>query len=129
MWTGPFLRRANSQTGRCHPAIREEFGPPSVGILGGGPRSTLSFFAIARSHEARSAVPTYDIEVTRDGRWWMIHLPRARRRHTSPFPGEIEDMARSYIAVTTGTPVMRSTSTGLVDIRPPSFGCRRRPDR
>lgn len=62
-------------------------------------------------------MPTYDIEVTRDGRWWMISIPEldgfvaadgsinvgaiTQARH----PGEIEDMARSYIAVTTDTPI------------------------
>ena len=43
----------------------------------------------------------FDIEVTRDGRWWMVYVPaidqltQARRR------GEVELMARELIAVST----------------------------
>jgi hypothetical protein len=50
-------------------------------------------------------VPTYDIEVTRDGRWWMIHIPALDGLTQAEFPGEIEEMARDYIAVTTETPI------------------------
>ena len=46
-------------------------------------------------------MPTYDIEVTRDSRWWMIHIPVLDGLTQARFPGEIEDMARDYIAVTT----------------------------
>jgi hypothetical protein len=48
---------------------------------------------------------TYDIEVTRDGKWWMIHIPVLDGLTQARFPGEIEDMARDYIAVTTDTPI------------------------
>ena len=48
-------------------------------------------------------MPTYDIEVTRDGRWWMIHIPALDLRTQARFPEEIEDMARSYIALVTDT--------------------------
>jgi hypothetical protein len=47
----------------------------------------------------------FDIEVTRDGNWWMIRIPeiagltQARRR------GEVELMARECIAVRTGIPI------------------------
>lgn len=50
-------------------------------------------------------MPTYDIEVTRDGRWWMIRIPALDGLTQAEFPGEIEDMARDYIAVTTDTPI------------------------
>jgi hypothetical protein len=36
--------------------------------------SSRSLRRCAESH-AEAAVPTYDIEVTRDGGWWMIHIP------------------------------------------------------
>ena len=48
---------------------------------------------------------TYDIEVTRDGKWWIIHIPVLDGLTQARFPGEIEDMARDYIAVTTDTPI------------------------
>jgi hypothetical protein len=50
-------------------------------------------------------MPTYDIDVTRDGRWWMIHIPALDGLTQARFPGEIEEMARSYIAVSTDTPI------------------------
>ena len=48
-------------------------------------------------------MPTYDIEVTRDGRWWMVHIPALDGLTQARFPEEIEDMARSYIALVTDT--------------------------
>jgi hypothetical protein len=62
-------------------------------------------------------MPIYDIEVTRDGRWWMITVPglggyvaadgsiNVGDTTQARFPGEIEDMARDYIAVSTDTPI------------------------
>jgi hypothetical protein len=47
----------------------------------------------------------FDIAITRDGGWWMIHIPeidgmtRAHRR------AEVELMARECIAVRTGIPL------------------------
>jgi hypothetical protein len=48
---------------------------------------------------------TYDAEVYRDGRWWMIRIRELDGLTQARHPGEIEDMARSYIAVSTGTPI------------------------
>ena len=50
-------------------------------------------------------MPTYDIEVTRDGRWWMVHIPALDGLTQARFPEEIEDMARSHIALVTDTPI------------------------
>jgi hypothetical protein len=50
-------------------------------------------------------MPTYDIDVTRDGRWWMIHIPALDGLTQARFPGEIEDMARDFIALVTDTPI------------------------
>jgi hypothetical protein len=53
-----------------------------------------------RSHE----VKTYDVHVTREGKWWMVNvtaidgLTQARRL------SEVEDMARSLISVTLDVP-------------------------
>jgi hypothetical protein len=50
-------------------------------------------------------VPTYDIEVTRDGHWWMIHIPALDGVTQACHPCEIEYMARDYIAVTLDIPI------------------------
>jgi hypothetical protein len=50
-------------------------------------------------------MPIYDIEVTREGRWWMILIPAIDGLTQARYPGEIEEMARSYISVSTDTPV------------------------
>jgi hypothetical protein len=59
----------------------------------------------------------YEIEVERDGRWWMVKVPALRgyvaadgtvhvgdttqARHRS----EVEQMAREYISLVTGAPI------------------------
>ena len=50
-------------------------------------------------------VRQYDVEVTRDGRWWAIHIPELDGLTQARNEGEIEEMARDYIAVTTDTPI------------------------
>jgi hypothetical protein len=52
-----------------------------------------------------SLMRTFDIGVTRDGRWWMIHIPELRGLTQARNPGEIEDMARSYIAIAAEIPI------------------------
>jgi hypothetical protein len=47
----------------------------------------------------------FDIDVTRDGGWWMIHIPELGGLTPARFPGEVELTAREYIAVSTGTPI------------------------
>jgi hypothetical protein len=48
---------------------------------------------------------TYEIEVYRKGRWYMIRVPKLDGLTQARHPDEIEDMARSYIAVSTGQPI------------------------
>jgi hypothetical protein len=48
---------------------------------------------------------TYDVTVSRDGKWWMIHIPDLDGLTQSRRLGEIEDMARDYIAVVTDVPL------------------------
>lgn len=48
---------------------------------------------------------TYKVEVTRDERWWMIHIPEIDGLTQARRIDEIEDMARSFIAVDTDTPL------------------------
>lgn len=43
---------------------------------------------------------TYDIELTREGRWWMVAIPAIDGLTQVRRLSEVEAMARSYIAVT-----------------------------
>jgi hypothetical protein len=43
----------------------------------------------------------YKIEVERDGRWWMIRVPEIDQLTQARRISEIEDMARSLIAIST----------------------------
>jgi hypothetical protein len=43
----------------------------------------------------------YTIDVTREGRWWMIHVPKIAGLTQARRISEIEDQARSLIAVST----------------------------
>jgi hypothetical protein len=47
----------------------------------------------------------FDIDVTRDGGWWMVHIPELGARTQARYPREVELMAREYIAISTGTPI------------------------
>lgn len=47
----------------------------------------------------------YAYHVTRDGRFWMIHIPAIDGLTQARYPGEIEQMAREYLAVSQGIPI------------------------
>lgn len=47
----------------------------------------------------------YKVNVTRDGRWWMIDVPEIGQLTQARRVDEIDDMARSLIAVSTDTPL------------------------
>jgi hypothetical protein len=47
----------------------------------------------------------YDVEVTRDGRWWMIHVPEIGQLTQARRIGEIVPMAESLIAISTDRPL------------------------
>lgn len=47
----------------------------------------------------------YDIEVTRDGRWWMVSIPAIDGLTQARRLDEVEEMARSYIALDTDVPL------------------------
>jgi hypothetical protein len=66
---------------------------------------SIHLFANSAESPKGVPVPTYDIEVTRDGRWWMIHIPALDGLTQARFPTEIDDMARDYIAVTLDIPI------------------------
>jgi len=45
---------------------------------------------------------TYDVIVTREDAWWMVSIPEIDGLTQARDRGEVEQMAREYIAVTTG---------------------------
>lgn len=47
----------------------------------------------------------YRAEVTRDGKWWMVSIPELDGLTQARRLGETEQMAREFIAVTTGQPI------------------------
>jgi hypothetical protein len=62
----------------------------------------------------------YRVEVSRDGRWWMIYVPQIDQLTQARRSSEIEDLARSFIAVSTDTPLadirIRITSINVAGI-------------
>lgn len=44
---------------------------------------------------------TYKVEVERDGKWWMIHVPDIDGLTQARRLSEVEEMARSLIAIST----------------------------
>jgi hypothetical protein len=54
---------------------------------------------------------TYKVEVTRDDRWWMIRVPDIDGLTQARRINEIEEMARSLIAISTDVPL------GDVDVK------------
>lgn len=62
---------------------------------------------------------TYKIEVRRDGRWWMITVPELDLITQARRIAEIDDMARSLIAISTDAPIsdiaVDITSIALAD--------------
>ncbi|SDS21985.1 hypothetical protein SAMN04488543_1303 [Friedmanniella luteola] len=60
----------------------------------------------------------YQVNVTRDGRWWMLEVPDLDVTSQARRLGEVEQMAREAIAVTTDAPV-----DGVqVELRLPDLG-------
>ena len=47
----------------------------------------------------------YQVRVERDGRFWVITIPALGGVTQAQFPGEIELMAREWIAVSQGIPI------------------------
>lgn len=46
----------------------------------------------------------YKIEIARDGRWWMVHIPEIDGLTQARRLSEAETMAREYIALSEGVP-------------------------
>jgi hypothetical protein len=63
----------------------------------------------------------YKAEVTRDGRWWMIDVPEIDQLTQARRISEINEMARSLIAVSTGEPLDQIT-VDIISITVPGIG-------
>lgn len=59
---------------------------------------------------------TYKVNVTRDGRWWMIDVPEIDQLTQARRINEIEDQARSLIAISTDTPLTDININVTIDI-------------
>jgi hypothetical protein len=59
---------------------------------------------------------SYRVEVTRDGKWWMVSIPELDGLTQARRLGEVELMAREYIAVTTGTPLSDVTVDMTIEV-------------
>ncbi|MGH3958999.1 HicB family toxin-antitoxin system [Mycobacterium sp.] len=63
----------------------------------------------------------YKVDVSRDGRWWMIHVPEIGQLTQARRISEIEDMARSLIAISTDTP-LTDIGVHITSIEVPELG-------
>ena len=59
---------------------------------------------------------TYKVEVERDGKWWMIHVPDIDGLTQARRLSEVEEMARSLIAISTDTR-LEDVAVDVVTIR------------
>jgi hypothetical protein len=64
---------------------------------------------------------TYKVEITRDERWWMIHVPDIDGLTQARRISEISDMARSLIAISTEEP-LESVGIVITSITVPGVG-------
>jgi hypothetical protein len=58
----------------------------------------------------------HKVNVTRDGRWWMIDVPDIGQLTQARRVDEIEDMARSLIAVSTDVPLANVEVDVIIDV-------------
>ena len=63
----------------------------------------------------------YKVEITRDGRWWMVHIPEIDGLTQARRIGEAEQMAREFIALETSTPITQVMVT-IASITVPRLG-------
>ena len=63
----------------------------------------------------------YKIEIERDGRWWMVHIPELDGLTQARRLSEAALMGREWIAVTTGTP-LDDVSVNVASIAVPGLG-------
>jgi hypothetical protein len=58
----------------------------------------------------------YKIEITREGRWWMVHIPEIGGLTQARRLNEAAAMAREYIALDRGVP-LRETTVEVASVR------------
>jgi hypothetical protein len=63
----------------------------------------------------------YKVEITRDGRWWMVHIPEIDGLTQARRIGEAQQMAREFIALETSTPITDVMVT-IASITVPGLG-------
>jgi predicted XRE-type DNA-binding protein len=64
----------------------------------------------------------FKIEVTREGRWWMVHIPEIDGLTQARRLSEAETMAREYIALDRGLPYDQiKVETASVRMTEPAF--------
>lgn len=63
----------------------------------------------------------YDVNVTRDGKWWMVEVPAIDGLTQARRVSEVEDMARDLIAVMLDVP-LSTVELGRVDWDIPGVG-------
>jgi hypothetical protein len=63
----------------------------------------------------------YKVEITRDGRWWMVHIPEIDGLTQARRIGEAQQMAREFIALETSTPITDVMVT-IASITVPGIG-------
>ena len=63
----------------------------------------------------------YKVEVTRDGHWWMIHVPEIDQLTQARRISEVTEMARSLIAISTDKP-LDQIAVDIVSITVPNVG-------
>src|ERR1700733_5797086 len=57
-----------------------------------------------RAPQKAVVMPQYKVEVTREGRWWMVHIPEIDGLSQARRLTEAPTMAREYIALDRGVP-------------------------
>jgi hypothetical protein len=63
----------------------------------------------------------YKIQIERDGRWWMVHIPELDGLTQARRLSEAELMGREWIAVSTGTP-LNDVTVNVTSITVPGMG-------
>jgi hypothetical protein len=63
----------------------------------------------------------YKIEIERDGRWWMVHIPELDGLTQARRLNEAALMGREWIAVSTGTPLV-DVAVSIASITVPEVG-------
>jgi hypothetical protein len=72
----------------------------------------------------RETMSSFDIDVTRDGGWWTVHIREVNGPAQGRTIGEAEWMARQMIALATGVPI-RDIAVRAAGLAAPTAAFRR----